>query len=381
MQDTESFEQIQILSNQTYQFWTSYKSLIPSNFSYSNNISSQEIQNRIEIIIFDFINQLNTTGSIHLSLLSNSKSANYDEFTNVNRATNIKTTSLSTQKEYRTIAHILKILEISYGLLGNNLKATKREVFYLAADLFREQKFSDKAVEYACGLLEIPRNRLNILAAGKGLVAGNIVFSENGGSTDVGNRIVKVPFDVECIAELRVQAEFVLVVEKDTVLNRLVQEGVFEVFNMVAVTGCGYPDLGTREFLRRIVNEYSWIPVFILTDFDPHGFKILCTYTFGSTAMCSECDSLALPFSHWLGVHSSEGFKALPLGSSDRKLLEKLLVLPQLNMPLDSYQNKRFRMWKMQLEEMKQTDCKYEIESIGSLKEYIINKLTQGCWI
>ena len=97
--------------------------------------------------------------------------------------------------------------------------------------------------------------------------------------------------------------------------------------------------------------------------------------------MCSECDSLALPFSHWIGIHSSEGFNALPLKSSDRRLLQKLLEMPALNMPLDSYQNKRFRIWKMHLEEMKQNDCKYEIESVGSLKDYIVSKISQESWI
>ena len=267
MQDTVSFEDIQnpypvphnTLQSLTYDFWSYYKSSIPNNFSFSNSISTQEIQNRIEILIFDFLSQFNTTGTIRLSFLSNPKSVNYDVSTNVNRVSAIKTTSLSTKKENRTVAHILKILEISYGLLKNNVKATKREVFYMAADLFQEQKFSDKAVEYCCSLLEIPRNRLNILGAGKGLIAGSIGFCENNQPTEVGNRIVRIPFDVDCVGELRLDAEFILIVEKDTALNRLVQEGLFNEYNIVGITGCGYPDLGTREFLRRIVNEFSCI--------------------------------------------------------------------------------------------------------------------------
>ena len=168
----------------------------------------------------------------------------------------------------------------------------------MCPDLFINQNKSDKAIENACAYLEVPRNRLNIISAGKGLFAGNLQYIESGIETNAGNRILKIPPDMDNINDIKTTADFILVIEKETALNRLIQEKFFDECNCICITGCGYPDMQTREFIRRIVDEFSWVPVLVLTDFDPHGFKILCTYTFGSVNMCGECDSLAIPFAH-----------------------------------------------------------------------------------
>lgn len=368
------------LQDLTYQFWSTYKQQVTESFKFSPHIASEEVQSRIEMVIFDCVTQVFTLGTLRLSLINSAKCAGFDAETGVNRLTS---TSEKVLKHGKTIAHLLKILQISYNLLKNNTKATKREVFYMDKGLFINQEYSDRAIENACNLLEIPRNRLNIIGAGKGLVSGSIEYVESGINTVIGNRILKIPLDIDEISGIQTSAGFILIVEKETVLNRLVQEKLFEKVDCIAVTGCGFPDMLTREFVKRLVNEFSYMPIFILTDFDPKGFEILSTYTFGSAKMCGECDSLALPFAHWIGVHYGESFLPLPLSGKDRKIIEKLVKKDQFNAPPNGYQNTRFRIWRLQLEEMEKSGAKYEIESTwqGELSEYLMGKINEGNWI
>ena len=371
------------LSSLTYQFWSVHKQQVTTSFKYSNNVSSQEVQTRIEIIILDWLGQLFTSSTLHVSFLCSERSCGFDLSTGVNRLSEPSTKLLRLPKNAASIAHILQVLRISYSLLQSGTKATKREVFYMCPGLFGTQRCSDKAIENGSNLLEVPRNRLNIIGAGKGLVSGSLNYTEAGIDTCVGNRVLKIPLDMDEISDLKTTADFLLIVEKETVLNRLVQEKMFEEVHCIAVTGCGYPDMQTREFVKRIVDEFSWIPVLVLTDYDPHGFKILCTYTFGSAKMCGECDSLAVPFAHWLGVHGGEGFVNLPLNGRDYKMIQKLAGLVQLNLPPSNYQNKRLGMWRLELEEMARNGVKFEIEGAweGRLSEYVSEKVRSGGWI
>ncbi|OMJ69737.1 hypothetical protein SteCoe_32462 [Stentor coeruleus] len=376
-------ETLSNLKNLTHAFWAEFKTKDLSSLSFSEQIPTQEVQARIEYIVINLIQQIFSTGTIKLSLLDQSKSSKYNPLTFINEIQEFKTNNLSAGRSLSSVAQLIKILETVYTLLESGNKATKREVFYMAPEIFENQLKSDRAIERASALLEVPRNRLNIISAGKGLISGSLVFAENYIETPVGNRIVKIPQDMDLITDIKTDADFVLVIEKETVLNRLVQEKFFDSCKCIGITGCGYPDLQTREFAKRVINEFSWIPVLVLTDFDPHGVKILTTYTFGSLNRAGECDQLALPFAHWIGVHSHEGFNKLPLSSNDYKVMNKLLSSYVFNLPPSNYQNKRFCLWRSQLEEMQKSGTKFEIEGIseGSLTEYILMKLQSGGWI
>ena len=103
-----------------------------------------------------------------------------------------------------------------------------------------------------------------------------------------------------------VDADFVLVVEKDAVFQRLLEERMFSkrMFSRaVMVTGKGVPDLATRQLVHHLAVV---LPVLILTDCDPYGFEIFLTYKFGSLASSYSQEPLAAPFSWWLGVHPAD---------------------------------------------------------------------------
>lgn len=73
----------------------------------------------------------------------------------------------------------------------------------------------------------------------------------------------------------------VLVVEKDTVFQRLIQmELLTEKKELLIVTAKGYPDYATRRFLRILWQQ--GVSLFYIGDADPCGAEIFFTYVFGS---------------------------------------------------------------------------------------------------
>lgn len=87
----------------------------------------------------------------------------------------------------------------------------------------------------------------------------------------------------------------------------------------------GYPDLGTRQFLRSCITSASlFLPIFGLFDYDPYGVDILKCYRSGSKVSAHEPD-LNLPEIQWLGirsedvVHLPQDSPTLALSQSDRK--------------------------------------------------------------
>ena len=99
---------------------------------------------------------------------------------------------------------------------------------------------------------------LGVLATSKGLVVGDLLYVNSEDvivdcSLAVGGETV--PQDVAGLTNLTTGAGFVLVVEKDAVFQRLLEEGVMaseELGKFIMITGKGMPDLATRHLVHRL---------------------------------------------------------------------------------------------------------------------------------
>ena len=70
------------------------------------------------------------------------------------------------------------------------------------------------------------------------------------------------------------RARFVLVVEKDSVYQRLIDEGFVEKFApCILITARGYPDHSTRQLLQAITRDLN-IETYALVDADVHGLHV-----------------------------------------------------------------------------------------------------------
>ncbi|KAJ9541869.1 hypothetical protein OSB04_028375 [Centaurea solstitialis] len=291
---------------------------------------------------------------------------------------------LSLQREChaRRLEILLRVLLIVQQLLQENRHGSKRDIYYMHPSVFLEQSVVDRAINDICILLQCSRHNLNVVSVAKGLVMGWLRFSE-------GDRIFNclnhpdtahsIPVHVEDVKDIISVADYILVVEKESVFQRLANDCFCKTNRSIVITGRGYPDIPTRRFLRLLIEQLH-LPAYCLVDCDPYGFDILTTYRFGSMQMAYETKTMRVPEIQWLGVFPSDAERysvpqqcLLPMTSEDRMKTEAILNRCYLQRVVPE--------WRVELQLLLQSGVKFEIEalSVDSLtflsKEYIPTKI------
>jgi len=114
---------------------------------------------------------------------------------------------------------------------------------------------------------------------------GNLKFNDSGGPVDCmkyGKGGKSIPPSVDSLQGLTSEARFILVIEKESSIMRLSDDGFCQKFGpCIVLTAKGSPDIGTRLFAIRLLEEFN-LPIFYLGDWDPFGVEILLTYCCGS---------------------------------------------------------------------------------------------------
>ncbi|XP_045762262.1 meiotic recombination protein SPO11 [Maniola jurtina] len=279
---------------------------------------------------------------------------------------------------------IVFVLTKVHELLSKNLTVTRRELFYQNVSRFGNQSRVDVGVRDVCCLLDIPPWDLGIVATAKGLIAGPLkIYQSDGSIVDCmmsGGTLI--PQDIKGIKEFKSSAKYILVVEKDAIFQKLLDEGaLIRLGPVIILTGKGYPDVCTRQLLCRLVNELR-LKALALVDPDPHGYEIFLTYKYGSLAQSHLSDSLACSSLLLLGARHHDIMilapKAaqLPLTQLDKRKLAALIKRPYLNTPTGA-------RVKSDLEVMLMSGVKAEIEAVASTAaalcdSYLPSKLIQG---
>lgn len=171
----------------------------------------------------------------------------------------------------RRLAQLLRVLEeMSCALLTNQL-VTKRDVYYRCPSLFGKQAVVDRIVDSVVARLGVRRSATGIVAAPKGLLAGCGTLSltptpgqdaaaailEPQASLHLSPaRATSVP-DVDVLEGIETQAQWILVVEKEAVFRTLLECRFADSATSkgIIMTGRGYPDLASRDFLTRLCEE------------------------------------------------------------------------------------------------------------------------------
>jgi meiotic recombination protein SPO11 len=206
----------------------------------------------------------------------------------------------------RELCGMLRVLASSYELLRLGKTATTREVFYMHAAFFKDASESAGAIARVMRLLKLPRPSLGLLAASRGWFAGALRLASEPllrGGNPISSDAVSGPLGVQ-----QAGARFLLIVEKECIFRRLVEDRLWELPGMrcILVTGCGQPDLATRAFVQEVAQAHGpGLPVLGLADCNPFGLQILLTYAHGSAAH-PEASCYAVPQLHWLGLRCSD---------------------------------------------------------------------------
>ena len=204
----------------------------------------------------------------------------------------------NTEKSFAVM--VVLMCEI-YKMLSQDSTCTKRELYYRDVELFGNQETVNRAVNNLCAMLNVQEFELAVMSSSKGLVAGDLTIVI--GDEKINCKTPRaVPQNPSEITSFETAAEFVLVVEKDTVFQRLVNDETFkkDASKTILITGKGYPDINTRMLLKKISTDTN-LPIYIIVDADPHGVEIMCTYKYGSMQMVHNSEHLAVPSIQWIG--------------------------------------------------------------------------------
>jgi len=248
-------------------------------------------------------------------------------------------------------------------------------------------------IEVMTGLL---REQMGVVAESRGAIVGSAVLESKGNRIDCskfGIGAFNIPSLCDQIRVLDVDAEYVLVVEKDAIFQRLNDYEYWRKNKCLLITGKGQADRATRRMVRRLSEDWD-LPVYVLTDADPFGWYIYSTYRAGSISLSYESFRLACPSAKFLGMTMTDLERyeipkdhLIKANDMDIKRAKELLVrdtVTKLPRYPWFYESKR---WRQEIKIFLEKRVKAEIEAKSSkgfrfLSDvYLPEKISSKDWI
>src|SRR3989344_23792 len=200
------------------------------------------------------------------------------------------------------VAHAKKFLQtievasiLKKELLDTDKHEHLRGVFYMAKrtipetdiNLVDDQVESDKIIEDLEVITGLSREELHVSANKMGSLVGNIILEDGDDIIDcskLGRGGYSVPSIVDELNIKKVNAKYILYMEKSAIFERLVEDKFWQKNEAILVTSQGQTTRGIRRLLQRLSEEKN-LPIYVLTDFDCWGFYIYSVIRYGSIAL------------------------------------------------------------------------------------------------
>ena len=166
-------------------------------------------------------------------------------------------------RSFFNVAHAKKFLQtvevasVAKNLLKEGKHASLRDVFYQVkrtipgtkVNIVDEQTESDSVIEDLELITGSPREQININANKNGSVAGKVVIEDRGDTINwgkLGSGGWSVPSNVEDIKFKKVDAKFVLYMEKAAVWERLQEDKFWDKHKCIIIASQGQTTRGIR---------------------------------------------------------------------------------------------------------------------------------------
>lgn len=277
------------------------------------------------------------------------------------------------------VAHAKKFLQtievasISKGLLKLGKHASLRDVFYMAKrtipgtkiNLVDDQPESDAVIEDLELITDLSREQLNVNANKNGSVAGKVIIEDKGDIIDwskLGSGGWSIPSNVEDIKFKKVQARYIIYMEKAAVWERLHEDKYWEKEKCIIMSSQGQTTRGIRRLLQRLSREYN-LPIYVLADFDPWGFYIYSVLKFGSISLAHISEQQAIPEAKFLGI-TAEDIKKYRLEKHLIKLKDTDINRLKQISRYEWFENNK--QWQNQFKLMKDLSSKAEIQALSA---------------
>jgi DNA topoisomerase-6 subunit A len=245
--------------------------------------------------------------------------------------------------------------------------AIKRTIPDTKENTVDDQSESDPIIEDIEAALNTLREKLHLQADRKGYVAGPLVVVDSGDEIDaarMGSSGWAIPSNVEenKIKFKKCSADYVLVIEKDAVWQRLNEDKFWKKQNCLILTGKGQPARGTRRLINRLRTELK-LPVYVLADADPWGYYIYSVIKQGSINLSFLSDRLGTPEARFIGLTTADVNKfnipknvTIKLNKGDEKRTNEML----------NYIWFKPKEWQEELRHMLSVGYKLELEALSA---------------
>lgn len=254
----------------------------------------------------------------------------------------------------------------------------------LDEELFSEQSQSNPLIEDLEVALDLKREDLNLNTDRKGFVAGEMKIEDTfaGEKTIIdcskqGRSGWPIPSDVDNgIKILDLKADYVLVVEKDAMWQRLNEDKFWKKHRCLLITPKGQASRGTRRLLRKLAD--MGLPIYVFTDYDAWGWYIYWTIKTGSMNLAYLGKEVAVPEAKFVGVTMSDikeytflSRLTIKAKDVDIKRAKEMLEYPWIN---------RHKEWVKELKEVIRTKKKLEQDALQGprltfVDEYLTEKI------
>ncbi len=298
------------------------------------------------------------------------------------------------KRYYFNVAHAKKFMQtmmvasFSKKLIDQDIHASIREMYYNLKrtlpnsdeNTFDEQSESDPVIVDLEVALDVLREQLRLTTDRKGIIAGNVQIKDRGDIIDwsrLGSGGWSIPSTVEEISFKKVDAEFVLVVEKNAGFERLHEDKFWQKHKCILVGTGGQPSRGARLLIQRLNDEYK-LPVYVFTDADAYGVYIYSVIKSGSISLAHVSDRIATPSAKFVGLTISDIYE---YDLKKATIKAKDVDIKRAKEMLNYEWFKNNPRWQKELNMMIEKGIKAEIEALShrGLKfmseEYLPDKL------
>lgn len=226
------------------------------------------------------------------------------------------------KRHFINVAHARKFMQTLLvaafvkELFKEEIHVSLRESFYSLKrtikgeneNTFDEQDESDSTFVDLEVALDMLRDELHINADRRGVAAGNVIVEDRGDEINMaklGSGGWAIPGNVEDPKFTDIDADYVLVVEKNATFDRLHEDKFWKRHNCILIGTQGQAARGIRRLIHRLNEEYD-LPVYVFTDSDPYGWYIYSVIKIGSMNLAHVSNKLSTPAAKFIGLTVSD---------------------------------------------------------------------------
>ncbi len=298
-------------------------------------------------------------------------------------------------RSFFNVAHAKKFLqtvEVASILKKELLESGKHEhlrgIFYMAkrtipltnVNVVDDQADSDNIIEDLEVITGLSREQLHVSANKMGSMVGNIVLEDSGDTINcskLGRGGYSIPSITDELSFKKVDAKYVLYMEKASTFERLVEDKFWAKNNAALVTSQGQTTRGIRRLLQRLSEEKD-LPIYVLCDYDVYGAYIYSVIRYGSIGLAHASGKLTIPNVKYLGITGDDVVK-YDLKKHLIKLTDQDLARIKQVSEYEWFKDNKD--WQRQFKMMKDFNGKVEIQALSTKgisfisEKYLVEKI------